>query len=114
MRPDQFFLKYNSDDASNPAKYISRGRRWGFAGCGIRSFLSAEYGIGSKIVAGFGIQISAGFGIDQKIIAGYWIQISRGNGIRSEIFSVYPKWPFYILLHEKIEIAELTPQNIKI
>ena len=71
---------------------IKGGPRWGFAGCGIRPFLSAGYGNGSKIVAGFGIQISARFGIGQKIVAGYGIQISRGNGIRSEIFSVYAKW----------------------
>ena len=54
-------------------------------GRGIRPFLSAGYGIGSKIVVEFGIQISAGFGIGHKIIAGNGIQISRGNGIRSEV-----------------------------
>ena len=46
------------------------GSRLGFGGCGIRPFLSAEYGMGSEIVAGYGIQIFAGHGIGLKIIAG--------------------------------------------
>ena len=58
------------------------GPRWGFAGRGISPFLSAGYGIGSKIVAGYGIQISAGCGIGHKIIVEYGIQISRWNGLR--------------------------------
>ena len=68
-----------------------RGSRWGFAGRGIRPFLSAGYGIGSKIVQGFGIQISAGYRIGHKMITGYGIQIPRRNEIRSELCSVYPK-----------------------
>ena len=77
------------------------GPRWGFAGHRIRPFWSAGYGIGSKIVAGFGIQISVGYGIGNKMITGYGIQISCGNGIRSDICSVYPEWPVFTLLHAK-------------
>ena len=39
----------------------------GFRGMRDKTFLSAGYGIGSKIVAGFWIQISAGLGIGQKL-----------------------------------------------
>ena len=77
------------------------GPRWGFAGRGISPFLSAGYGIESKIVAGFRIQISAGYGICHKMIAGYGIPVPRGNEIRSEICSEYPKWLFFTLLHGK-------------
>ena len=50
--------------------------------CGMRDRMgpisSTGYGIDSKIVAGYRIQISAGYGIGHKIIAGYRIQnISR-------------------------------------
>ena len=78
------------------------GPRWGFDGRGIRPLVSAGYGIDSKIVAGFEIQISARYGIGHKIIAGYGIEISRGNeGIRSEICSLYAKWSIFSLLHGK-------------
>ena len=77
------------------------GPRWGFAGHRIRPFWSAGYGIGSKIVAGLGIQISLGYGIGHKMIAGYGIQIPSGNEIRSEICSVYPKWLFFTILYGK-------------
>ena len=58
----------------------------------------AGYGIGSKIVAGFGIQISVGYGIGHKMIAGYGIQISCGTRIRSEIFSINEKWSIFTFL----------------
>ena len=57
--------------------------------------MSAGYGISSKIVAGFGIQISSGYGIGHKMIAGYGILIPRGNEIRSELCLVYPKCDFF-------------------
>ena len=72
-----------------------RGPRWDYAGHGIRPLMSAGYGIGSKFVAGFGIQTSAGYGIDHKMIAGYGIRIPRGNVIKSGICSVYPKYPLF-------------------
>ena len=68
----------------------------GFCGTRDKTFLSAGYGIGSKIVAGFGIQIPAGYGIGHKMIAGYGIQIPRGNEIRSELCSVYPKCDVFL------------------
>ena len=60
--------------------------------------LPKDNGIGSKIVAGYGIQISAGCGIGHKIIAGFGIQISRRNGIRSENCSGYAKWSIFTLM----------------
>ena len=56
----------------------------GFCGMRDEAFLSAGYGIGFNIVAGYGIQISARYGIGHKIVAGYGIQIFRGSGIGSE------------------------------
>ena len=92
----------------------------GFRGMQDETFLSAGFGIGSKIVAGFGIQISAGFGIGQKIIAGYGIQISRGTGIRSEIFSIYEKWSIFTFLQnnrnsriDSTKYKEIVPLNFK-
>ena len=67
-----------------PQCLVLGGPRWGFAGCGIRPFLVSGFRIGSKIVAGYGIQISAGCRIGHKIIAGFGNQISRGNELRSE------------------------------
>ena len=74
-----------------------RAPRWRFEGCGIRPFLFAGYGIGFKIVAGYGIQISAGCGIGHEIIAGFGIQISRGNVIRSDNCSGCGEWSIFTL-----------------
>ena len=69
--------------------------------CGISLFLSAGYGISSKIFVGYGIRISAGYRIGRKIITGYEIQISRGNWMRSEDCSGYATLSIFTLLHGK-------------
>ena len=89
-----------------------RAPRWGFTGCGIRPILVVGFGIGSKIVAGYGIQISAGCGIGHKIIAGFGIQISRGNGMRSENCSGNARWSIFTLKGNRS--SRIDSKNIKI
>ena len=64
----------------------SRGPRWGFAGCGVRAFLPAGFGIGYENFARYGIQIEqTSFGMrdrtkNQPRDAGIDLIFSRDTG----------------------------------